>query len=107
GVHGEDEVCDLDDDEDEKQERPHGLPVPDREEALALVVAHYGDSARDGADDGILLGAHVRLLLAEHLEARVDEEEAEEVENPVEALDERRARADHRDAHDERAQNAP
>jgi hypothetical protein len=91
GVNGEDEVCYLDDDEHEQQQRPDLLAVLDREELLALVVARDGDVARDEAHDGVVFGVNVGLLLPEHLEARVDEEDAEDVYDPVEALDERRA----------------
>ena len=43
----------------------------------------------------------------EHLDAAVEEEGAEEVEDPIHQGDERDADADHQAAHDQRAENAP
>ena len=43
----------------------------------------------------------------EHLDAAVEEEGAEEIEDPIHQGDERNANADHQAAHDQRAENAP
>lgn len=50
---------------------------------------------------------HALVVHHHHLEAGEDEETAEDVEHPVEAMDEHYAGADHRPAHHHRAENAP
>ncbi len=49
----------------------------------------------------------VDLLLPEHLDAGVDEERAEDVDNPMKTVDQRRADEDHRQTHEQRAHHAP
>jgi hypothetical protein len=70
-------------------------------------VARHRDEPRHEADDGVVLRVGRRLLLPHHPDAGVDEEDAEDVDDPVEAFDERGAECDHRHAHDERAHHAP
>ena len=47
------------------------------------------------------------MIGAEQLESRVQQESPEEIEDPIEPRDQRGARADHRAAQDQRAQDSP
>jgi hypothetical protein len=58
-------------------------------------------------DDRVVLRVDFGLALPEHAQARVDEEGAEDVDDPVEAVNQRGTEPDHDDAHDERAEHAP
>ena len=58
-------------------------------------------------DERILFRLDFDLFLAEHLDSGVDQEGAEDVDDPVEVVNQRRADEDHRQTHDQRAHHAP
>ena len=70
-------------------------------------MARNRNVARHEFDYRIIVGRSVRLFLTEHPDAGEDEKCAEEIDDPVEALDESSAQQDHHDAHGERAEHAP
>ena len=56
---------------------------------------------------GIIFRLDVEFFLLEHLDAGVNQEGTEDVNDPVEAIDESRANEDHRQAHYQRTHHAP
>ena len=63
--------------------------------------------ARDEADNRTLFRVHFFVALPEHLNPCVDQKCAEDVDDEVKLLNQKRARADHHAAHHERAKDAP
>ena len=70
-------------------------------------MASNGDEASHELHHGIIFRLDVEFFLLEHLYARVDQESAEDINDPLEALDQRCADEDHRQAHYQRTHHAP
>jgi hypothetical protein len=66
-----------------------------------------GRKRRTRLHDGVLLGVELLVLLQRHAHAGDDEQRAEDVDDPLESGQQRRARADEQAAHHERAENPP
>ena len=111
GVHGEDQVGGLhqDQDHEERGGRAAGAPTDElaREEPLPVVGGAHRHEAAHQLEHRVGLGLDVQLVLRGHADSREDQEGAEDVDDPVEALDEDGAGADHRAAHEERAEDPP
>ena len=75
-------------------------------ELLPVQLRRDGIELAHPLDDAVVLRMHFGLD-EEHPEAAVEEEGAEDVEDPIHQGDEGDAQADHQAAHDQRAQNAP
>jgi hypothetical protein len=74
-----------------------------------VVVRGDREEAAEKADGNVVIRVDVHLLLARqgHLDAGVDEEGAEDVDDPVEAGDHADAHEDEDGAHDDGADDAP
>src|SRR5690606_200063 len=83
------------------------LPVLNREELLAIALRGYGEVASHGTQHESLTRILVAVLGEGHLDGRQDEEDAEDVQDPVVASHQLRADYDHDASHHERAQNPP
>src|SRR5688572_5016319 len=70
-------------------------------------MSHDGKKSGEDPDRDILVRMNVHVVVPEHLDARVYEEAAEDVDNPVKTLDQRRADKNHRQTHNQRAHHAP
>src|SRR6185503_15735439 len=76
-------------------------------ELVSFVVLGHGHKAAEQTQHRIFLGMDLSLLLEEQLDAAVNQEGAEDVDNPVKPLDESHAGHDEHGAHDEGSQNSP
>ena len=106
-VDGEDHVGRLDDHQHQQQRRRPQPAVLADEEALAAILAGERHEALEGPHDRVRLGVDLRLSAAEDLEAGVEQEGAEDEDQPCEAGDQRRAHADEQAAGDQGAEDAP
>ena len=59
------------------------------------------------AQHHILIGMHIFLIMKHHADAGVDQESAEDVDDPVKAVDQGHPHRDHEPAHEQRAQDPP
>ena len=108
GVEGEDDVGRLDDDQDDEHRRGHALAVVDGEEVAVVVFGGDGEEAAEEPHGGVVLGVDVGVFAGEgHLDAGVDEERAEDVEDPVKARDDAHADQNEDRAHHDGADDAP
>jgi hypothetical protein len=104
-VDREDDVGELDREEAEEERRRHALPVLDDEEAPLVRLRAHRDEAAHEPQRPLLLRGVLGRLAARELHPREDEEEAEQVGEPVEAAEQRRPRHDEEAAQDERAED--
>src|SRR5690606_35669977 len=74
---------------------------------IAFVMFGAADVFGRKPDNGALVRLEVVLIVAEHHQARIDQERAEDVDDPVEALDELSPREDHYHSQDEGSHDAP
>jgi hypothetical protein len=72
-----------------------------------MVDIRHGHEAPDQADHRVGLGLHRVLILRRHPHSGEDEKGPEDVDDPVELLDQVRPGANHGPAHGERPQDAP
>src|SRR5688572_15872840 len=106
-VDGEDDVGGLDDEQHDEQRRRPQLAVLADEELLPLVSVDDAQAALQEADRRVLLRLHLHLAVAQDLDSGVDQEDAEEVEDPPELGDERHAEDDEQPAQQDGAEDAP
>jgi hypothetical protein len=107
-VDGEDDVGRGHGGDHGQQRRGHPLAVLLDEVGRAAEVLRDRDDLLERPDADVLLRVDVLLLpaVAGHLDARVEQDRAEDVEDPGEGLHERRARDDEDRAQDEREDDA-
>jgi hypothetical protein len=98
-IEREHQVGDLDQDQHEEERRGVAHPLPRHDEALAVVPVGQAQTRPDEGDHAVVL--QVRLLVdrAQHLEAAEHQEGAEQVEDPVELVNERGPRHNESGAH--------
>ena len=77
------------------------------EETFALEVLGYGHDLAKDADEQVALRLDLGLAAQAELERGEDQERAEDVHQPIEAMQQRRARENEDAAHDQRAEDAP
>src|SRR6476620_1702565 len=105
-IDGKNKVGHIDHDQHQEQQRAGKHTVFPDKKTLAVIVLSDPDKPRGQFDDGAVLGFE-RLVLAEHLDARVDKERAEDVQDPVELFDQFGTGEYHREPHHQRHENAP
>ena len=72
-----------------------------------MLAFRHGQDTPHESQNGIRLRINFHAVAAPHLDPAEDEDRAEDVDHPMEALQKRDAGEDHRRAHDERAENSP
>ena len=77
------------------------------EKAGAVILLGYAKMAAGKAKNGVAFVMDLLAMLPDHMQPGVNEKQAEDREDPLEAGDERGAGGDHDAAHDQRAQDAP
>src|ERR1041384_7491017 len=106
-INREDEIGNFDHDQHQQHQRAHPLAVDDGEEFSSLIMADDRNITRYEPDDWIVFRLDFFLTAAQHLNAGVDKEGAEDIDDPVKAIDEGGSRENHRHAHHERAEHSP
>src|SRR5262249_38048466 len=76
-------------------------------EALRLIGVCKRQKTTAEFQDNVARGVALHLAFAYQREARPDQEDTEEIEDPVETRNQRHACPDKHTAHDQRADNAP
>jgi hypothetical protein len=74
---------------------------------LLIVITHNWNKPRDDFNQRVVLGLEVRFLLSKHLDPGIDEEGTEDINDPVEAINEGSADEDHRQAHEQSSHYPP
>ncbi len=106
GIYGEKQIGGLDHQQDYEQGR--GIKAgAANEELVAFEVLGHGNPTPEQTQHRILLGMDLSFILEEQLDAAVHQEGSEDINDPVESLDQAYAGHDENGAHDERAQNSP
>ncbi len=77
------------------------------EKRAALVVLGHAEDLRKHAQQRVLLRMNVGAVLPQQLDAAVNQDCAEDVDDPVKAVQQRDAGGDEDGAHDQRADHAP
>ena len=106
GIDGEDQVHHIHHHQHQGQRREHPAARLAHQKPRAVELRGHAQPFPAEPDDGAFAGRFL-LVLAEHLHAREDEEDAEAVEHPFEAGHDLHAERDHGPAHDQRADDAP
>ena len=107
GIHGEHQIGAFHHQQHQEERRRHQHARMAHEEALPLEVLGDGHDLAEEADERVALRLDLRLAAQRQLEGGEDQERAEDVHQPVEAVQQRRARADEDAAHDQRAEHPP
>src|SRR5690554_1703439 len=113
-VHGKHQISQLDQHQRQKQRsgKQHDLAGPVRqahEEVRAMQFIGHPEALADEAHHGILREVLMLLLILaeEHLHPGEQQEHAEDVQNPLELLHQRRAQTDHDGAQHYHPENPP
>ena len=106
-VHGEDDVGAFDDEQDQEQEGGLAPAVVAHEEARAVVAAGDRQEAPDQPHDEVLLRRDLFVPGEQEADPGDDQERPEQVDQPVEAPEQRGAGEDERRAQHEGAEDAP
>ena len=105
-VHGEDDIAQLYHDEDEQKRGGDALAVFDGKEFFAFKLMADGDDFFKPAQNLVLREVLFFGFRFHHMDAGIDEECAENVENPFEPLHQCRADKNHEGAQDDGAEHA-
>ena len=96
---------------DHEQHKEEGCGVPfavfQDKEFIVFVSLRDGEKFSREFDERVVFRVHFRFFLDEKFECRVDKKQSEQVENPVELRDERRAGNDEYRAEHDCAEHAP
>src|SRR5262249_47687247 len=90
-----------------QEQRTGASPVNFSKEVLLVVIAGDGQEMRHQSHHRVLIRLDIGLFLLEHFQAGINQEAAKNVDNPVEAVEQRGPDKDHRQAHHQRPQHAP
>jgi uncharacterized protein YdhG (YjbR/CyaY superfamily) len=106
GIDGEHDIGAFHHDERERERRQVLLPAAIGQKVMAVELVRNPKMPACEADDRVVPGIGL-LLVQEHSNGGEDQEGAEDVQHPVESLDEDGPQPDHQAAHDQRAEDSP
>ncbi len=107
-VDGEDQVGTLDDQQHDEKRRCIPLAIDLDKEPLAVHLLRNRHEPAEEADERVAVRVDLLLvLLGRHAHTGVDQEGAEDIDDPLKALDQGRTNQDHPAAHDQGADDAP
>ena len=106
-INCKDQIGDFNNHEDKQQQSSRQFAIDPRKEMFPFVVAGDRYVARNCAHHGILVRLNVAVFLPKHLDAGVNQKSAEDIKNPMKAVDEGAAYEDHRQTHHECADHTP
>ena len=106
-VHRENQVRPFDKDEYDKERCDHERAIHTSEKARSVVLMGHRQDTPHQPQDGIRLRIDFDAVAAPHFYASKYEDRAEDVDDPVESVQERDARENHRGAHHECAEDSP
>ena len=96
----------FDDQQDRQERRRQPTAILDHDEALLAIAVGRGHEAAEEAQQRVLGGVdHVVVALRPHPIARIEEQEPEDVDRPMEGFDDGRAEADEDGPEDDGAQD--
>ena len=107
GVDGEDEVGGSEGEEDKEEGGTHPAVALADEEVAVVEMGGDGDEFAGEADEGILVGLNFGIAAFEEFDPCVDEEGTEDVDEPLESVDEGDAGKDKEGAKKEGSDDAP
>src|SRR4029077_13728543 len=106
-VDGEENVRDLDNNQHKSQRRQHPPAFEKHGEGRAEVAIAHGQQPAHEPDQGIPCDIDHFLPTKEHLDAREEQKDAEQIKRPVECFNERNPNTDHHTAQYQRTENTP
>src|SRR5262249_50177216 len=106
-VNRENQIRELNHHQHEQQERSGQLALFPGKELFFFVMTRNRQKARYRANQDVLFWLDLDLFVPKHLDSGVNQETAENVDDPVKPVDQRRADENHRQTHEQRAHHAP
>ena len=107
GVHCEDEIRKLHQQQHYKERCGHQDAILPDEELLSSVVLGHGHEPLEQFHQRIALRVNLSLPLHDHLDTREDQESSEDVDDPGKLRDELCTERDHDGSHDQGSDDAP
>jgi len=107
GIHGKEQVGGFERDEHNEQRRREYPAVHPYEETALLVRFGYGQDAPHQPEDRVLLRVHFVIRSKRHSHRGDHQERAENVDDPVQPVDQFDPGKDERQPHDKGAQDSP